>query len=127
MGNSNNTRLLLVLPLLTLLLSGCMSFNPFADDGGIKVEAQVGKTNEKVQGVKAEEFTVSKVEETTTADTVIEDTKVGTIEADEVSIDERVPFWIWLLMIIGWLLPSPQEIWKGLGTLFIHIKKYIRN
>lgn len=127
MGNSNNTRLLLVLPLLTLLLSGCMSFNPFADDGGIKVEAQVGKTNEKVQGVKAEEFTVSKVEETTTADTVIEDTKVGTIQAKEVAIDERVPFWIWLLMIIGWLLPSPQEIWKGLGTLFINIKKYIRN
>lgn len=108
-------------------LTGCMSFNPFADDGGIKVEAQVGKTNEKVQGVKAEEFTVSKVEDTTTADTVIEDTKVGIIEAKEVAIDERVPFWIWLLMIIGWLLPSPQEIWKGLGNLFINIKKYLKS
>lgn len=113
--------------LLVLSLSGCVSLpNPFSSDGALSVDVQAGKTNEKTTGVKAEEFSVSKVEETITADIIIEDTKVGTIEAKEVSIDERVPFWIWLLMIIGWLLPSPQEIWKGLGELMINIKRYIK-
>ena len=112
--------------LLAISSSACVpSFNPFSDEG-LKVDVQAGKTNEKTTGVKAEEFSVSKVEDTTTADTVIEDTKVGTIEADEVSIDERVPLWVWLLVILGWILPSPAEIYKGLGNLIIKTRDFIR-
>jgi hypothetical protein len=29
-----------------------------------------------------------------------------------------VPAWVWILMIMGWLLPSPQEIYRGIIDLF---------
>lgn len=127
MGNSTNTRLLLVLPLLTLLLTSCVSlpFNPFSSDDGLSVEAQVGKTNEKVTGVKTDELVVGN-KKTNTAEFVVEDSKFGSITASSVTVDEQVPAWIWLLMILGWLLPSPSEIWKGLGNLMVNIKKFIK-
>ena len=125
MGNSSHTRLLLVLPLLTLLLTSCVSLpNPFSDDK-LDIDTQIGKTNEKVTGVKADELVIGN-KKTNTAEYVVEDSKYGTIKATEVNVDEQVPAWIWLLAILGWLLPSPSEIWKGLGTLMINIKKFIK-
>jgi len=128
MENRINTRLLLVLPLLTVLLTSCVSlpFNPFSDDGGIEVDSQIGKTNEKVTGVKTDELVIGN-KKTNTAEYVVEDSKYGTIRASEVNVDEQVPAWIWLLAILGWLLPSPSEIWKGLGNLMVSIKKYIKD
>ena len=115
----------LVVLFIALSLSGCVSlpFNPFSSDDGLSVEAQVGKTNEKVTGVKTDELVVGN-KKTNTAEYVVEDSKYGTIKATTVKVDEQVPAWIWLLMVLGWLLPSPQEIWKGLGTLMINIKRY---
>ena len=125
MGNSSHTRLLLVLPLLTLLLTSCVSLpNPFSDDK-LDIDTQIGKTNEKVTGVKADELVIGN-KKTNTAEYVVEDSKYGTIKATEVNVDEQVPAWIWLLAILGWLLPSPQEIWKGLGKLMINLKKFIK-
>jgi hypothetical protein len=106
-----------------LSLSGCVSLNPFASDG-IEVDAQIGKTNEKVTGVKADEFSL--VNKTNNAETVVEDSKIGTITATAVNITEQVPFWIWFIAILGWLLPSPTDIYIGLGKLLINIKRYIK-
>ena len=127
MGNSSNTRLLLTLPLLALLLTSCVSLplNPFSDDK-LEVDTQIGKVNEKVTGVKSDELVIGN-SETTTAEYVVEDSKYGTIRATTVEVDEQVPVWVWLLMILGWLLPSPTEIYKGLGNLMVGIKKYIRD
>ena len=125
MGNSINTRLLLVLPLLALLLTSCVSLpNPFSDDK-LEVDTQIGKVNEKVTGVKSDELVIGN-SETTTAEYVVEDSKYGTIRATTVEVDEQVPVWVWLLMIMGWLLPSPSEIWRGLGNLLINMKKFIK-
>jgi len=114
--------------IISLSLTGCASLpsflNPFSSDEGVSVEAQVGKTNEKVTGIKSEGDTVVGMKKTNTAEYVVEDSKYGSIKATNVNVDEQVPVWIWLLMVLGWLLPSPQEIWKGLGTLMINIKKY---
>ena len=115
--------------LLILSLTAC---SPMGILGGLvsdtpSIEAQVGKTNEKVNGVKADEFTVSKVTDTKTAEHIVEDSKIGTITATgDVTIDESVPVWVWLLLILGWILPSPIEIYRGLGNLFINIKKFIK-
>jgi len=121
-------RLLLALPLI-ITLSAC---SPFGMITGMfsttpDVDVQVGKTNEKVTGINTDEFAISKIEDNTKAEEVnrAEDSVVGNVKGD-VSIDERVPFWIWLLMIMGWLLPSPSEIYKGLGQLFINIKRFIK-
>ena len=125
MGNSTNSRLLVVIPLLALLLTSCVSLpNPFSDDK-LDIDTQIGKTNEKVTGVKADELVIGN-KKTNTAEYVVEDSKYGTIKATEVNVDEQVPAWIWLLAILGWLLPSPQEIWKGLGKLMINLKKFIK-
>ena len=115
--------------LLVLTLSAC---SPFGMITGMfsstpDVDVQVGKTNEKVTGINTDEFAISKIEDNTKAEEVnrAEDAIVGNVKGD-VSIDERVPFWIWFVAILGWLLPSPIEIYKGLGKLFINIKRYIK-
>ena len=108
---------------VTLSLSSCM-LNPFSSDG-ISVDAQVGKTNEKVTGVKAEEFSLVKKE--TTAEFVVEDAKFGNITSKgNITIDEQVPVWIWLLALLGWMLPAPSQIWLGLGMTMLNIKRYIK-
>jgi hypothetical protein len=28
------------------------------------------------------------------------------------------PVWVWLLLVLGWLLPSPGEIWRGIVSAF---------
>jgi hypothetical protein len=120
---------LLAVLLLALTLSAC---SPFGMITGMfsstpDVDVQVGKTNEKVTGINTDEFAISKIEDNTKAEEVnkAEDAVVGNVKGD-VSIDERVPFWIWFVAILGWLLPSPIEIYKGLGKLFINIKRYIK-
>ena len=120
---------LLAALLLVLTLSAC---SPFGMITGMfsstpDVDVQVGKTNEKVTGINTDEFAISKIEDNTKAEEVnkAEDAVVGNVKGD-VSIDERVPFWIWFVAILGWLLPSPIEIYKGLGKLFINIKRYIK-
>ena len=120
---------LLATLLLVLTLSAC---SPFGMITGMfsstpDVDVQLGKTNEKVTGINTDEFAISKIEDNTKAEEVnkAEDAVVGNVKGD-VSIDERVPFWIWFVAILGWLLPSPIEIYKGLGKLFINIKRYIK-
>jgi len=120
---------LLAVLLLALTLSAC---SPFGMITGMfsstpDVDVQLGKTNEKVTGINTDEFAISKIEDNTKAEEVnkAEDAVVGNVKGD-VSIDERVPFWIWFVAILGWLLPSPIEIYKGLGKLFINIKRYIK-
>lgn len=114
-------RRVITIVLLTISLSGCMSIpsilNPFSDDK-VSVDIQAGKSNEKTTGIK--------IDSKTEAGTLIEDAKIGTIDANELTIDERVPFFVWLLMILGWLLPSPTDIWNGLGKFLINAKKYIK-
>ena len=100
------------------ILGGLVSDTP-------SIEAQVGKTNEKTVGIKAEEIALNK--ETRTAEHIVEDSKIGTITGGTITIDEGVPVWVWLLLILGWILPSPAEIYRGLGNLFINIKKFIKD
>jgi hypothetical protein len=28
------------------------------------------------------------------------------------------PWWVWLLLVLGWLMPSPGEIWRGVVNAF---------
>lgn len=112
--------------LLVLSLTACSPLSMFTGlvSDTPSIEAQVGKNNEKVNGVKAEEFSL--VSKKTTAESVVEDSKIGNITGGTVTIDEDVPAWVWLLLVLGWILPSPIEIWRGIGNLFINIKKFIK-
>lgn len=117
----------LIILLTTISLQGCISipWNPFSSDKGLSVDAQVGKTNEKVTGVKADEFSL--VSKKNTAEFIVEDSKVGSITSKgDVTIDEKVPLWVWILVILGWVLPSPAEIWRGLGKLMYDIRDFVK-
>jgi hypothetical protein len=43
-------------------------------------------------------------------------TELGKLNQAETTI-ENIPPWVLLLLILGWLLPSPKEIWDGLWNI----------
>jgi len=102
--------------LLALLLTGCSSLASFIPGlgGGTNVAAntQAGKENNQT-GVVVGEVRTGKVEardigKLTQADQAI--------SAKVVDIT-NVPPWVVLLLILGWLLPSPKEMWDGLWNI----------
>ena len=103
----------IALVVLAILLSGCspLSMLSSALSPAPAVDVQAGKTNEKVTGVSSkgdsvegETVTVHKAE------------KFANVTATELIHEERVPFWVWILVVLGFLLPSPASIAE-------HIKK----
>lgn len=102
--------------LLTFLLAGCSSLASFIPGlgGGTNVAAntQVGKENNQT-GVVVGEVKTGKVEakdigKLTQADQAI--------SARSVEIN-NIPPWVLLLLLLGWLLPSPKEMWDGLWNI----------
>ena len=121
---------ILRMSLAILMIVFTTACSPIGFLGGLvsdtpSIEAQVGKTNEKTVGIKAEEIALNK--ETRTAEHIVEDSKIGTITGGTITIDESIPWYYWVLLVMGWMLPSPGEIYRGLGNLFINIKKFIKD
>ena len=99
---------LAVLIALTLFLGGCL--NPLSLLGGgggpnVAANVQAGAENNQTG---AQVGDIIKAE---TVNTGV--TPSGSIEALNVT-NEDIPMWVVLLLILGWVLPSPQEIWRGL-------------
>lgn len=99
-----------ILLLATLLLTtSCSAIGTAAlkslTNSGPSIEAQVGKENTKVIGVSEQ---------------VKGDKK--TVEAQEIKtvVVQQVPPWVLLLLVLGWLLPSPGEISKKIRGLWKH-------
>ena len=104
-----------------LLMAGC-SGSPLSllTGGGPKVAAnvQAGKTNSQTVGTTS--ITEQKLvkpqarEIRQTADT----NKVRSDSVETVVVNE-VPVWVILLLVLGWLLPSPGEIGRYLRSMFV--------
>ena len=112
----------IALVVLAILLSGCspLSMLSSALSPAPAVDVQAGKTNEKTVGAKID--TGDSVEGETV--TVHKAEKFANVTATELIHDERVPWWVWLMMILGWVLPSPIEIWRGLGNLMLNARDF---
>jgi len=114
-------RLLLITLTLTSLLASCSGSGPLSllTGGGPNVAAnvQAGKTNNQTLGTSESTEQVIKVE---TLEGVVEqsndENKVSTETVENININE-IPAWVILLLILGWLLPSPSEIWRGFLSL----------
>lgn len=93
---------------LLLLLSGCL--NPMAllgGGGGPNVAANVQAGAENNQ-------TGAQVGDITKAETVYSGVAPsGSVGSLNIS-NQDIPIWVILLLILGWVLPSPREIWIGL-------------
>ena len=101
-----------------LLLQGCTALGlakailPGKSGTSVNANAQVGKENtQQVVGqqdntkIEGENVSVSQKEN---------DSSINTSKVDSlIQNNTNVPMWYLLLLVLGWLLPSPQEIWAG--------------
>jgi len=104
---------------LTLLLSGCglTSLLPFGGSGGptVNSNAQIGAENRQA---------AVSVEQTTSAGRdVIQTTKeVETGQVENLDItNTNIPPWVILLLILGWLLPTPTEIGRSITDFVLRL------
>ena len=95
--------------ILVLFLSGCglSTLLPLGGSGGptVNSNAQIGAENRQ---------SVMSVENTTSAgrDIVTKEVETGQVENLDIT-NTNIPPWVMLLLILGWLLPTPTEIARG--------------
>ena len=102
--------------LLCLLLSGCgiMSLLPFGGSSGptVNSNAQIGAENRQAV------MSVEQTEEVTAGRDVVQTEIIKEVETGSVGsldiINTNIPPWVMLLLILGWLLPTPTEIGRGI-------------
>lgn len=100
---------------LILLLSGCSSL-PFLKPGGVSV-TPIGTQIAK----EATQQVVASQERTTAGRDVIQTETLKEIETQSVESIQvnktNIPPWILLLLLAGWLLPTPQSMGMALFNL----------
>jgi len=108
---------------LCFLLSGCglMSLNPFGSSDGptVNSNAQIGAENRQ-SGVSVEQ-----TEEATAGRDVIQTEVIKEVETGSVGrldiINTNIPPWVMLLLLLGWLLPTPTEIGRGIMNFILSL------
>ena len=111
---------LLLLPLVLMLTVSCSSGALGILTGGgpnVAANTQVGKTNTQTIG------TTNNVEqrlENPVANTIKQSNDSNSVQADRVEtvIVNEVPVWVILLLLLGWLLPSPNEMGRWIRSPF---------
>jgi len=89
--------------------------------GGPNVAANVQAGKENNQAVVSQ-TTRTEVKAGDNAEIKTISSKVATETIDKVTVNE-VPPWVILLLILGWLLPSPNEIARWITNLFTRKKR----
>lgn len=109
-----------ILGLITslVLLSGCQALLPYvsqilggAANDGISVDAQVGDRENEAQvgGARGAGNIKAEDDASVTVNTVKNDSNID--KAENVTI-QSIPPWVFFLTILGWVLPTPQGIFK---------------
>ena len=97
------------------LLTGCGK-GPLSllTGGGPNVAANVQAGKENSQAVVSQ----------TTRNEAGRDVNTSQVQADEAQVTiQEVPPWVILLLVLGWLLPSPNEIGRWITNLFRRKKR----
>jgi len=113
--------------ILGSLLAGCMlnPMNLLGGGGGPSVNAnvQAGKTNSQTIGTTNntdQEVSVQTLEGNLNQSN--DKNKVSTENVGNININE-IPPWVLILLVLGWLAPSPQEMGRGLLTLISTLRR----
>lgn len=103
----------LLLIVFVISISGCSALSALVPGMGsgtnVAANTQVGKENNQT-GVQVGDVKENKVEAQ----------QIGKLSQAETAIDaanvtiNSLPPWVLLLIILGWILPSPMEIYRGL-------------
>ena len=112
---------------LALFLSGCSQIPSFLMGGGggpnVAANVQAGKTNSQTIGTTSNSDQEVVVETLTGDLKQSNDTnKVNTDSVENININE-IPPWVLILLVLGWLAPSPQEMGRGLLTLISTLRR----
>jgi len=123
---------------LTLLLSSCglTGLNPFSGKGGPTVNANVLAGKENTQQVVAQqnrqdENTQQVVAQQNRQDAgrdiiqteIQKDVEAKTVEEVKIT-NTNVPIWVILLLLLGWLLPTPSSMGMWLGDMFMRMFRW---
>lgn len=83
------------------MLNSCALWDFFKPGGGLSVDTEIvaGDKDETI----ATEVVGNKDTTHNTADAITQTYN---------TVNEQYPWWIVLLLILGWTLPSPSQIWK---------------
>lgn len=98
-----------ILPIAKDLLLGA------SKDGGISAEAQIGDRENDI-GAQIDGSTGARDIKTgsgSTVDVKSENSNARVGNANRVTV-QNVPPWVMLLLLLGWLLPTPSSIFKGI-------------
>lgn len=106
---------------LILFLSGCglSTLMSLGGSGGptVNSNAQIGKENKQAV-VTYEEETVTSAGRDVITTEVIKEVEAGPVEKLLIS-NQNIPPWVMLLLILGWLLPTPTEIGRGIMNFIL--------
>ena len=113
--------------ILGSLLAGCI-LNPLNLLGGgsgpsVNANVQAGKTNSQTIGTTNntdQEVSVQTLEGNLNQSN--DKNKVSTENVGNININE-IPPWVLILLVLGWLAPSPQEMGRGLLTLISTLRR----
>ena len=107
--------------ILVLFLSGCglstLGLLGGSDGPTVNSNAQVGKENrQSVMSVEqSEEISAGRDVVQTEIIKEVETGAVGSLDI----INTNIPPWVMLLLILGWLLPTPTEIGRGIMNFIL--------
>ena len=107
--------------ILVLFLSGCglstLGLLGGSDGPTVNSNAQIGKENR--QSV----MSVEQTEEVSAGRDIIQTEIIKEVETGAVGsldiINTNIPPWVILLLILGWLLPTPTEIGRGIMNFIL--------
>lgn len=108
---------------LFLFLSGCgLSGLPFFSGGGgptVNSNAQLGKENrQSVVSVEQKEEVTAGRDVVQTE--IIKEVETGKVENLDIT-NTNIPPWVILLLILGWLLPTPTEIARSITDFILRL------
>tara|TARA_R100000951_G_scaffold53211_2_gene44899 strand:- start:362 stop:748 length:387 start_codon:yes stop_codon:yes gene_type:complete len=114
-------RWLVILLFLSGCSSGLTSLLPFGGSGGptVNSNAQVGKENRQsvVSLEQKEEVTAGRDVIKTE---VLKEVETGKVENLDIT-NTNIPPWVILLLILGWLLPTPTEIARSITDFVLRL------
>lgn len=108
---------LLAVVIFTSFLTGCSTLGAigsfFGSSGpSVNANAQIGSENTQngIVGNQTEAGGEAQVADT-----------ANRVTGTQI-INNEVPFWVWIIAVLGWLLPSPQDMFRGIIDLIRALK-----
>ena len=113
---------------LFFFLSGCglSTLSGLMSGGGgsgtnVNSNAQIGKENRQT-GVSFEEETTTNAGRDVIQTEILKENPVNTGMVEDLLIkNQNIPPWVMLLLILGWLLPTPTEIFRSVRDFFLDL------